>query len=484
MTAAGANGRVPGRLPSGIFSAAMIPDAPVLVGVDPATGRPHPPLPCASPEDVAAAVADARKARGRWREAGVEGRAAVLRRGIEKLADPAVAESLAERITSEMGKPIAKARAEIATVLARFEPYVERAKAASAPTRAREGGIEVEVTYRPLGVAAVIGPWNYPVATPANLLLSSLLMGNTVVFKPSEVTPRTGLALAEILADALPRGVLSCVVGGGDVGRTLVEGGVDLVAFTGSVRTGQAIMKAAAEHMTRLVLELGGKDPMIVLPGADLDRAVAFAVQQGFANSGQVCVAVERILVHREVQGAFTERLVAGVENLTVGPPGDPDTDLGPLATAAQRDHVQALVEDAILRGARARTPVRFFGPGFFAAPVVLDDVTPEMRILHEETFGPVVTVESFDEVDDAVERANATPYGLGASVWGPDDQASAVAERIEAGMVGVNRGISAAAGAPWVGWKKSGYGYARSVEGMRQFAVPQSIARNVASGG
>ncbi len=459
----------------------MTPDVSVLTPVDPATGRPHPPLPCSSAEDVAAAVERARRAAPAWARAGVRERATLIERGIAALGHPETAEALAASITSEMGKPLAKARGEVAVARSRFAPYAERAEAAARPTVAREGGVEVEVRVCPLGVAAVIGPWNFPVATPNNLVLSSLLMGNTVVFKPSEVTPRTGLAYAERLAEALPAGVLSVVVGGGEVGAEILRRGVDLVAFTGSIRTGQAIMRAAADRMTRLVLELGGKDPLVVLPGADLDRAAAFAAAQGFGNSGQVCVAVERAIVHRDVADAFRDRLVAAAEALRVGDPREADTDLGPLATAAQRDHVLAQVEAAVAAGARACTAVRCWGPGFYMAPLVLDRVEPSMGIVQEETFGPVVTVETVASADEAVARANATRYGLGASVFGPDEEAAAVARRLEAGMVGINRGLSAAAGAPWVGWKMSGYGYARSVEGMRQFGVPRTTARDVA---
>lgn len=461
------------------YGAPAMSDRHALHPIDPSTERPLDPVPVTRPEEIAAAVARARAAAPAWRALGVDGRIAALDAALGRLREPEVASALARSITEEMGKPVRGARGEIDVVLARLPLYGERARAACDATTAREGGVEVTTTWQPLGVAAVIAPWNFPVATPNNLVVSALLTGNTCILKPSELTPHTGARYGALLEDALPDGVFQVVQGAGEAGAALLEAGVDLVAFTGSVGTGQAIMRKAADHMTRLVLEMGGKDPMIVLPGADLDAAARHAARASMANCGQVCVAVERVIVHREVHAAFVEQLVRHVADLRVGDPWDEATDLGPMSSARQRDHVLRQVEEAVAAGARVALEGRRWGPGFFLAPWVLDDVDPRLAIVQEETFGPAVTVEVVGSTEEAVARANASRYGLGASVWGEAGaELEALAVRIEAGMIGINRGLSAAAGAPWVGWKMSGYGYTRSVAGMRQFMGPRTLSR------
>jgi len=271
------------------------------------------------------------------------------------------------------------------------------------------------------------------------------------------------------------------VQGAGPAGRALVAADVDMIAFTGSIQTGQAIMREAAGGMKRLVLELGGKDPLIVLPGADIAAAADHVVKAALGNCGQVCVAAERILVHRDVHAEFIARVVEGVRQLAVGDPTDDATDVGPMANASQRELVLEHIRQAKASGATVLIEGAPRGPGFWLSPSVLDGVRPDMRIAREETFGPVIAVEVVDDAEHAIARANDTHYGLGAAIFGPEGpELEALADRIEAGMVGVNRGLSAAAGAPWVGWKMSGFGYSRSVDGMRQFMQPKTRAKNV----
>lgn len=456
------------------------PDRDFLHPVDPTRGAPLSPVPCASAGEVAAACARAREAQPAWARLGLDGRAEALATFAARLEDPAVEARLCRQITEEMGKPIREARAEVRNVGRRLVAFAARAREALAEERGREGGIEVRVRWCPYGVVGVIAPWNYPVATPSNLILSALLTGNTVVFKPSEITPHTGALLHALLSEGLPPGVCELVQGGGKVGAALVESDVQVIAFTGSIGTGQAIMRAAAGGVKRLVLELGGKDPMIVLPGADLEAAARYAAVESIRNSGQACVSVERVIVARELVEPFVARVAELVRELRVGDPSDERTEVGPMATAAQRQKVLEQIDEARAGGAKVVMGGEPSAEGFFLSPAVVVGVTRDMLLASQETFGPVVSIEIVDGAEEALALANSTVYGLGASVWGaPGAALDALAERIEAGMVGVNRGLSTAAGAPWVGWKHSGLGYTRSVAGMRTFLQPQAVARN-----
>ncbi|WP_244923804.1 aldehyde dehydrogenase family protein [Enhygromyxa salina] len=452
---------------------------------NPATGASLPSLQASTLAQVQREVATAAAAASSWWALGFEARADVARQFAARVRDDrAVADELARSISTEMGKPIRHARAEIANLHTRTEAFIERAREACQDEVGREGAIQVTTQWRPLGTVAVIAPWNFPISTPNNLVMSALLTGNSVVLKPSEFTPRSGALYHQLLAATLPAGVFGLVQGGGSVGRALVEADVDMVAFTGSIATGQAIMREAASAMKRLVLELGGKDPMIVLPGADLEAAARFAVHNSLNNSGQICVATERVFVHQDVQDAFVEQVRRLVSGYRIGDPLADDTDVGPMASEAQREIVLAQLADARERGADFVIEGAAQSPGYWLSPSVVRSVSDDMRIAREETFGPVVAISSYANVDEAVARANATRYGLGASVWGPPDASTdAVAERLEAGMIGINRGLSAAAGAPWVGWKMSGFGYTRSTAGMRNFMQPRTHARTVPSG-
>jgi acyl-CoA reductase-like NAD-dependent aldehyde dehydrogenase len=290
-----------------------------------------------------------------------------LRRFAAKLADESVAAELARLVSVEMGKPIQAARSEVRTVSVRTENFISRALEACVDENVEEGATAVRIEWRPLGVCAVVAPWNYPLSTPNSLVMSALLTGNTVVIKPSELTPRTGAGYHDLLASELPKGVFEIVQGAGPVGAALVGAEVDMVAFTGSIKTGQAIMRAAAGSMKRLVLELGGKDPMIILPGADLEAAADHAARESTRNSGQVCISVERIFVHESVADEFAGMLESRVRAQEVGDPLDPQTQIGPMANDAQRQHVLRQLEAAAAAGADIRVQGESRGPGFFS---------------------------------------------------------------------------------------------------------------------
>jgi acyl-CoA reductase-like NAD-dependent aldehyde dehydrogenase len=348
--------------------------------------------------------------------------------------------------------------------------------AALAPEVLEDEHVRTTVYRDPFGVCAAITPWNFPMSMPHWMVLPSLMAGNTVVLKPSEKTPLVGQAYADVLNEVLPAGVLQVVHGDEAQGKALVAADVDLVAFTGSRAAGAAILGAAAPKLKRVVLELGGKDPLVVLADADLDRAAKFAVRNSFRNAGQVCVSTERIYVHESIADAFVARLVEGARALRVGGGTEAKVDVGPMVDARQKEVVARQVDDAVSRGARVawrseRTDGNFLGP------IVLTDVTHDMAVMRDETFGPVACVMRVRDADEAVRLANDTPYGLGAVVFGAPDTAAAVARRLDAGMIGVNQGVGGADGSPWVGAKQSGYGFHSGKEGHRQFAQVRIVS-------
>jgi succinate-semialdehyde dehydrogenase/glutarate-semialdehyde dehydrogenase len=317
----------------------------------------------------------------------------------------------------------------------------------------------------PHGVIGIISPWNYPFSIPATETLAALVAGNAVVLKPSESTPLVALELASLLhAAGVPKGVFQVVIGAGPAGAALVRSAIDKVVFTGSVATGKRIAAAAAEHLLPVVLELGGKDPMLVLDDADVDVASSAAVWGAFVNAGQACLSVERCYVHRSLYESFAKACAEKTKQLRVGSGMDADTDVGPMIHERQVRIVESHVEDARARGARVLaggTRLPQLGVNFFA-PTVLADVTHEMRIMREETFGPVLPIMACGHDDEAVRLANDSEYGLAASVWTRDKKrGERLARRIHAGTVMVNDVISCfgISEAPHGGVKASGIG-------------------------
>ena len=310
---------------------------------------------------------------------------------------------------------------------------------------------------------------------PSWMLIPALAAGNTVIFKPSEETPLCGQAYADVLNEVLPEDVLIVAHGADDQGKAVVASGVDMIAFTGSRAVGKHILREASGTLTRVVLELGGKDPMIVLEDANLDKAAEFAASNSFRNAGQVCVSTERIFVLDSVAEEFEQTLAELASVMTVGS-GIEGADVGPMVNATQRDHVLGQVEAAVAEGAT----VLAGGKGHhdnFVTPTVLADVTGDMEIARAETFGPVACVTRVASVDEAVEMANDTAFGLGAVVFGGDEEATAsVARRLTAGMIGINRGVGGASGTPWVGARESGFGFHKSKDGHRQFTQTRVV--------
>ncbi len=448
-----------------------------LRSVNPATLEPVGAVPVTA--DVGPAVAKAAAAQASWGRTSFEQRRALL----EGVARVLVArmDEIAATVTAETGKPIVEAYTT--ELMLAIEPLVwvgRNAERFLAPEPARYGvpylvHKRARVVYEPLGVVGVIAPSNFPISIPVTQVATAVAAGNAVVLKPSELTPLSGDWVARVFAEAgAPEGLVGVVHGAGETGAALVEAaGVGKLVFTGSAATGRKIAAAAAELLRPVTLELGGKDPMLVLRDADFERAVEGAAWGSFANCGQVCVGIERIYVARDLHARFVDALAERARGLKIGRGDDPETDVGPLITEQQRADVEDLVAQALEQGAEAVAGARRPNvglPGWFYEPTVLVGGDVGSRIEREEVFGPVVTVQPFDDEDEAARLANGTSFGLGASIWSRDvARARSVASRLHAGMVWTNDlGHSYGAGpAPWGGRKDSGSGRTHSKHGL-----------------
>jgi acyl-CoA reductase-like NAD-dependent aldehyde dehydrogenase len=446
-----------------------------LASIDPATGEVVGRVPVTPVSAIPDLVARARAAQPAWAALGAQGRIEVLRPVGPALL--AAADELGRLISREMGKPAREGVGEAKDCGGGWAAELEEIAAALADEVVEDAATRTLQCHDPLGVCAAITPWNFPLEMAHWMILPALVAGNTVVFKPSEETPLTGQAYADLLNAVLPPGVLQVVHGDEAKGKALVAADVDLIAFTGSRAAGRQILAEASRDLKRVILELGGKDPMIVLDDAALEPAARFAARNSFRNCGQVCVSTERIYVDRAVVGRFLELLAVETAKMTVGNGLEARTVVGPMVAPWQRDHVLQQVEAAVAAGAR----VYAGGTGHhgnFVMPTILTDVTRDMAIVAEETFGPVAVVIPVDGDDDAVRQANDTPYGLGAVVFGQDEaRAARVARRLTAGMIGINRGVGGASGTPWVGARQSGYGYHKGPSGHRQFTQVRLIS-------
>lgn len=432
-------------------------------------------VPITPVEAIPELVSRAWEAQTSWQSLGLEGRAELLEKAGPRFGREA--KELGALITREMGKPLSESVPEARGIGAGMRSELAEILEALQPEVFTQGRIESTVYRDPYGVCAAITPWNFPMAMPNWMVLPALAAGNTVLFKPSEETPLSGQAYADILGEHLPEGVLTVVHGDDEQGKALVNSSVDLIAFTGSREVGKHILKTVSDGLKRVILELGGKDPMIVLDDADLDEAARFAAWNGFRNAGQVCVSTERIYVHRDILPAFQERLVKEAEGLVVGDGLADGTDVGPMVNETQRSHVLTQINEAVAAGARVLTDGRRHEAPFIR-PTVLANVDEDLCIAKEETFGPVVCLTPVDSDEEAIERANATPFGLGAVVFGGDLQrANGVGRRLSAGMVGVNRGCGGIKGTPWVGAGESGYGYHKGRDGHRQFTQTRVLS-------
>src|SRR5947209_439401 len=413
---------------------------------NPATGETVATVPDLGAEAVAEMAARGRAAQPGWEAFGFDGRARVLLRAQKWLMDNA--EQVVSTIVSETGKTFEDATfAEISYGGGAFGFWAKNAGAYLADERVKSSQVLVKgkkliLRFRPLGLIGVIGPWNYPLTNSFGDCIPALAAGNSVILKPSEITPLTSLLLAEAMLECgLPENVLQIATGRGETGSALVEQ-VDMIMFTGSTRTGRKVAEAAARRLIPASLELGGKDPMIVLSDADLERAANFATYYSMQNAGQTCISIERVYVEEPVYDEFVAKVAEKVRELRVGKPEGPGSvEVGAITFPPQLDTIKDHVADAVQKGARVLAGGNEVqGPGRFFEPTVLVDVDHPMKIMTEETFGPTLPIMKVSDTEEAVGLANESPYGLQASVWTRDVQrGEELARRVESGVVCVN---------------------------------------------
>lgn len=446
-----------------------------LVVTAPASGERLGEVPIATPTEVREAVERARQAQRAWGMLPVEARAARVARIGEAFVERA--EELVDLLVREAGKPRVEALAHEVMVTVDLCHYYSR----HAPRILADRAIHLHllkhrrsyIKYVPMGVIGVISPWNFPLVIPMGSVIEALLAGNGVVLKPSEFTPLIALKAREIaLAAGIPEDLFQVVTGDGSTGAALIDAGVQKIVFTGAVSTGRKVGAACGERLVPCVLELGGKAPLIACEDCDVERTAQAIVYGGFANSGQVCISVERVLAHEAVYDRLIERVVELTRALRQGDPASGDVDVGAMIFPRQMEIVEAHIRDAVAKGAVVLTGGRRRpGPGNFFEPTVLGNCRPDMTVMREEIFGPVVPFMKVRDVDEAIRIANDSHLGLNAYVFSRDrERARQIAERIEAGTVMINDVLSAYAAveAPFGGIKASGFGRVHSDESLR----------------
>jgi acyl-CoA reductase-like NAD-dependent aldehyde dehydrogenase len=458
----------------------------VLETVNPATGEVLATFPEHGRREVDAAVAAAREAAVWWVGLGWNGRR--LRLLAWKSYLVRYMGRLAQLMHEETGKPLDDAKLEIILAILHIDWAARHARRVLRPRRVRSGLAAINqvstVEYPPLGVVGVIGPWNYPVFTPVGSIAYALAAGNAVVFKPSELTPATGSWLVRSFSEALavfgePVPVLQVVTGPGSTGEALARSGVNKIAFTGSAGTARKVMAAAADTLTPVLAECGGKDALLVSADADLDAAADAAAWGAMSNAGQTCVGIERVYVADAVYHSFLERLTSRVSELRPG--SDAGASYGPMTMPAQSDIVAKHLTDALARGGRAVVGGADAVSPPFVRPVILTDVPEHSRAVTEETFGPTVTVTSVVNMAEAVSYANASKYGLGSAVFAKDKSAAMGAARsLRSGMTSINSviGFAIVPALPFGGVGESGFGRIHGADGLREFTRPKAITR------
>jgi aldehyde dehydrogenase (NAD+) len=452
--------------------------------VNPATEEIIAAVAAADPSDVDAAVAAARAALdGPWGKMSARERGRLVSRLADRLMERV--DEVARLETLHNGKPISESRnIEIPAAAECFEYYAGWADKVMGETIPVKGNYLTYTLREPVGVVAAIVPWNFPLLLAAWKVAPALACGNTVILKPASQTPLTAIALGEIAIEAgLPPGVLNVITGPGSIiGQALVEHpGIDKIAFTGDTSTGKAIMRSAADTLKKITLELGGKSPNIVLADADVDAALRGATIGIFYGKGEVCAAGSRLLVDRAIKDEFLDKLAARTKKMVAGDPMDPRTRFGPVSSRKQLETVLRYIdagkqEGATLVAGGERADIGT-GKGYFVQPTVFADVRPEMTIAREEIFGPVLAAIEFADLDEAIARANDTPYGLAAGVWTRDiKKAHYVARKLQAGTVWINTYNVYDTAAPFGGYKQSGFGREMSAHALQHYTQVKSV--------
>jgi acyl-CoA reductase-like NAD-dependent aldehyde dehydrogenase len=457
-----------------------------LPSINPATGETLGYFEKTPPASLPQFVARARAAQAAWARISVRERCARLR----GLRDCIMSsrDVLAEAVVAESGKPRVEALfADIFVAVDTAAYFAKNAERLLSPepvphhstaAKAKSG----KLTYEPLGVVGIISSWNYPLAIPLSQIIPATAAGNAVICKTSDFTPHCGALIEKLFADAgFPKDLVTIVQGGGEVGQALIDADPDKIIFTGSVATGRRVAEACAKRLIPTVLELGGKDAMLVLADADLDVAASAAVWGSYTNCGQVCLSVERLFVEQSVSDEFAARCVAKTKKLRLGPGSNPATDVGPMIRPLHVQRMVDLVEDAVSRGACVLCgghPRVDLGPNFFE-PTVITNVDATMKLFQEETFGPILAMQTVANSEEVITRANDSPFALSASVWTRDSsRGEAIAKRLRAGAVMINDAISyfAIAEAPHGGCAASGWGRTHGRAGLLEMAQTKYI--------
>ncbi|MCB5174207.1 NAD-dependent succinate-semialdehyde dehydrogenase [Microvirga lenta] len=450
----------------------------MIDSVNPATGKVIASFEEYQPDDIEQALEEASQAQRAWAHVPVSERVRLLTKAAKVLRSRKA--HYASLITSEMGKPILEAEAEVEKCAWNCDFYAAQAERFLAPEQVPSNASESMVVFDPLGVILAIMPWNYPFWQLFRFLAPALAAGNGAVLKHASNVPQCALAIEEVLRDAgAPTGLFRTLI----VGASAVEGLIEdpriaAVTLTGSTEVGSLVASQAGRQIKKQVLELGGSDPFIVLADADVEAAAAVAVRARFLNVGQSCIAAKRFIVEESVADAFAAALCAKVEALVVDDPMRRDCNIGPMARANLRDDLHSQVERSVAAGAELLTGGHPLDrPGFYYAPTVLDRVTPDMAAFVEETFGPAAAIIRVRNAEEAVELANRTEFGLGAALWTGDlERARVLARRIEAGAVFINGMVASDPRLPFGGIKKSGYGRELGVFGIREFTNIKTI--------
>jgi acyl-CoA reductase-like NAD-dependent aldehyde dehydrogenase len=447
--------------------------------VNPATGAPLRDVACDSPEEIDPKLERAREAQRRWRAKPLAERVAELRDALEYFRREK--ETVARDVTREMGKPITQARGEVATLIARAEFMLTLAPEALASERpAAQPGFELRIEHEPLGVVLDIAAWNYPLIVPVNVIVPALAAGNAVVLKHSPKSPAAGEHYARAFATlSEPEVFQNLIVPDAEAGALVRDARIDHVCFTGSVRTGRSVYRAASERLIGVGLELGGKDPAYVAADAELPFAVENVVDGACYNAGQSCCAVERAYVHQSLYAEFLERATLVLQAYRLGDPLEEATTLGPLVDRAALETVEGHVADALARGARLLCggKRRAGLAGFFYEPTLLADVPQDARVMQEETFGPVLPVRAVRDDDEALARMNDSRFGLTASLWTKDPaRVERFVRELEAGTVFQNRCDYLDPALAWTGWKESGLGSTLSRHGFLALTRRKSV--------
>ncbi len=443
--------------------------------VNPANGEVFSQAPDCSKEQLDQAVETARAAFKTWKKVPIEERAALLKKAGDALM--AHADDMARLFTREQGRPVEAAQQEIMGAgqwlhaVAEMRPPVHVAEDSDAQF--------IETRYVPLGVICAIAPWNFPVNLAVWKIAPALLAGNTMVLKPSPFTPLCTLKMGEIFRDILPAGVLNVISGGDNLGPMMTSHkGFDKISFTGSTATGKSVMESASKDLKRLTLELGGNDAAIVLPDVDVNEVAQKIFFGAFFNTAQICVATKRLYVHEDVYDQLRDSLAAIAKGVKMGDGTEQGTVLGPIQNKRQYDRVMDLLEDAkannleLIEGSDIPD-----GGGYFVPVTIVDNPPEESRVVQEEAFGPILPMLKFEDVDDVIERANDTDYGLAGAVWSKDtDKAMEIAHQLETGTVWINQNLNLRPDTTFGGHKQSGFGSENGMEGLLEFMAPQSV--------